>query len=287
MLELIFLKGLPGSGKSTWAENFLFNTAAPNTYKRVNKDLLRTMLDYNIFNGKSEKFIIKTRDELILLALNNGFNVIVDDTNLNPVHEQHIRLLVKDFKDLKFTIKFFDTNIDECIANDLKRLHSVGSKVIKDMYNKWLRPVPVVVEYKNELPDCIIVDIDGTVALRSPTRSPFDWARVGEDLSNTNIINLINNYRSGNLIPLIFVSGRDIVCKDTTERWLSCFFKNYKLFMRPENDYRKDTIIKREIYEKEILNKYNVLFVLDDRDCVVEQWRDMGLTCLQVAEGDF
>lgn len=57
--------------------------------------------------------------------------------------------------------------------------------------------------------------------------------------------------------------------------------------MRPENDYRKDTIIKREIYEKEILNKFNVLFVLDDRDCVVEQWRDMGLTCLQVAEGDF
>jgi predicted kinase len=287
MLELIFLKGLPGSGKSTWTENFLYNTAAPNTYKRINKDLLRTMLDCNIYSSKSEKFIIKTRDELILLALANGFNVIVDDTNLNPVHEQHIRLLVKNIENLKFTVKFFDTDINECITNDLKRTNSVGSKVIKDMYNKWLKPAPVAVKYNNELPDCIIVDIDGTVALKTPARSPFDWDKVDGDLPNTNIINFINNYLEANTIPLIFVSGRDSICKDTTERWLSCFFKKYKLFMRPENDYRKDTIIKREIYEKEILNKFNVLFVLDDRDCVVEQWRNMGLTCLQVAEGDF
>jgi hypothetical protein len=57
--------------------------------------------------------------------------------------------------------------------------------------------------------------------------------------------------------------------------------------MRAEGDTRKDSIIKEEIYRAEIENKYNVLFVLDDRNQVVELWRRLGLTCLQVAEGNF
>ena len=57
--------------------------------------------------------------------------------------------------------------------------------------------------------------------------------------------------------------------------------------MRPEGDTRKDAILKREIYEREIRNRYNVAYVLDDRDQTVRVWRDLGLTCLQVADGDF
>jgi hypothetical protein len=57
--------------------------------------------------------------------------------------------------------------------------------------------------------------------------------------------------------------------------------------MRKEGDVRKDAIVKGEIYEKNINGKYNVLFVLDDRNQMVEMWRGLGLTCLQVADGDF
>ena len=64
--------------------------------------------------------------------------------------------------------------------------------------------------------------------------------------------------------------------------------RNTQLFMRPAGDTRDDRIVKREIYEREIKGKYNVLWVLDDRNKVVDMWRrELGLTCLQVAEGNF
>ena len=61
----------------------------------------------------------------------------------------------------------------------------------------------------------------------------------------------------------------------------------YQLFMRKTDDFRKDAIVKEEIYQGEIEGKYNVLCVLDDRNQVVEFWRSKGLSCFQVAEGNF
>ena len=57
--------------------------------------------------------------------------------------------------------------------------------------------------------------------------------------------------------------------------------------MRKTGDNRKDAIVKREIYETHIKDKYQVDYVLYDRNQVVEMWRSLGLTCLQVADGDF
>jgi hypothetical protein len=57
--------------------------------------------------------------------------------------------------------------------------------------------------------------------------------------------------------------------------------------MREENDNRKDSVIKEEIFFREIFGKWNVKFVLDDRDQIVRTWRNIGLKCLQVAEGNF
>jgi hypothetical protein len=58
------------------------------------------------------------------------------------------------------------------------------------------------------------------------------------------------------------------------------------LYMRQDGDFRRDDIVKQEILDKYI-DKDRVLFVLDDRDQVVDMWRRNGLTCFQVAEGDF
>ena len=87
---------------------------------------------------------------------------------------------------------------------------------------------------------------------------------------------------------IILLSGRSAEYRDITEKWLADNGVSYDaLFMRAAGDVRKDSIIKEEIYRAEIENKYNVLFVLDDRDQVVQLWRSLGLTCLQVAEGNF
>ena len=77
-------------------------------------------------------------------------------------------------------------------------------------------------------------------------------------------------------------------CRAETEKWLEDKEVEYvALFMRPEGDHRKDNIVKEEIFNNHIRNKYNVIFVLDDRNQVVEMWRSLGLKCLQVADGDF
>ena len=57
--------------------------------------------------------------------------------------------------------------------------------------------------------------------------------------------------------------------------------------MREDTDHRPDWQVKREIYEREIKDKYNVIGVFEDRQQCVDMWRSLGLTCFQVAKGDY
>lgn len=137
------------------------------------------------------------------------------------------------------------------------------------------------------LPKAIIVDIDGTLAQRGD-RSPFEWLRVGEDKVKRPIRDLVNVY-AGMGIRIILMSGRDEVCRNQTMNWLSMNCIDWdSLHMRPEKNMEKDTIIKRRLYDQFVKDQYEVIFVLDDRDSVVEMWRkDLGFTCLQVDYGNF
>ena len=88
-------------------------------------------------------------------------------------------------------------------------------------------------------------------------------------------------------MPLI-TSGRSARHRSPTERWLALHGIAYdRPLMRAADDNRKDVVVKREMYEAHIEGRWSILFVLDDRDQVVEGWRSLGLTCFQVAEGDF
>lgn len=130
----------------------------------------------------------------------------------------------------------------------------------------------------------IICDIDGTLA-HMGERSPYDWHRVREDTTDQVVIEVLRRFDDH---EVILVSGRDAICRRETVDWLK---ENripfHHLFMRPERDSRKDVEIKQEIYDNEIKGKFSVTLVLDDRNQVVKMWRDNGLKCLQVAEGDF
>lgn len=279
MLTVTLTKGLPGSGKSTWAKKQV--DESPNSIKRINKDDLRSMLDNGNWSQSSEKFIIKVRDLIILEALNNGKHVIVDDTNLSDKHEAHIKELVRGLAVVQIQ-DFTHVPLDVCIKNDLNRSASVGEKVIKAMHKQFLSKKETYNDSK-ELPKAILVDIDGTLA-KMDGRSPFDWSKVKEDKVNEPIKRIVSLYDG----KVIIFSGRDGSCKKETIEWLDENGIKYDaVHMRSPNDNRKDSIIKREMFEQHIRNKYHIEFVLDDRDQVVDMWRDMGLTCLQVDYGDF
>lgn len=290
MKKVILTIGLPASGKTTWAHEMLEQN--PGKYKIVCKDDIRAMLDNSKWSGSNEKFTLKIRDMIILAALEEGKHVIVADTNLNPVHRAHIEELVKGIAQVELK-SFLHVPIEECIKHDLKRPNSVGEQVIRNMHNKWLRMPYKSPEYDPSLPDAIIVDIDGTLALHNG-RNPYDWEKCSEDLLNVPVASAIRSifmdekYAPHGIITILVVSGRDGSAYDMTMKWLDDNdVPVNKLWMRSEGDKRKDVIIKQEIYEREIEGKYNVLCVFDDRDQVVEFWRSQGLTCFQVAEGDF
>jgi|LakMenE01Jun11ns_1017448.scaffolds.fasta_scaffold9958857_9 hypothetical protein len=141
-------------------------------------------------------------------------------------------------------------------------------------------------------PFCILIDIDGTLALKGK-RDPYDFSKVSEDLLNLIVHDVISAYLSLNPdIEPIFISGRSDICIEDTLEWLfdKCLFlkdSNFQLFMRNNEDYRNDFMVKEEIYLEKIAPYYLVKLIFDDRDSVVKMWRSHGLTCFQVADGDF
>lgn len=279
--QLVMYKGLPASGKSTAAKMVV--DSSPH-FARINKDDLRSMLHNGKWSKGNERQIIKARNSLVIDALQMGRSVIVDDTNFAPIHEHELHKLAVACG-AEFRVEFFDTPLEECIKRDLQRPASVGERVIRQMYNQYLRPVPPVIEYDPTLPDAIICDIDGTLA-HMDGRSPYEWLRVGEDKVDTAVRDILDRYYEDTNILLL--SGRDSICRPQTIEWCEANRVQYvDLFMRAANDNRKDNIVKRELYEQHIKGKYNVLFVLDDRNQVVDEWRALGLKVLQVAEGDF
>lgn len=285
-MKLIMTKGLPGSGKTRWAQQYLEEN--PNTVL-VCKDDLRAMMFNSAWTGKREKTILAVRDFIIIQALHEGKNVVVHDTNFAPKHEERFKQIAKEHK-AEFEIKdFTDVPIEQCIHNDLCREASVGEKVIRQMWKEWLRPEVPFIQYDPTLQDAIICDLDGTLALFGDA-NPYDRDFLKDEVNEVVKGILLSCGKPG--VQILFVSGRkDIFRKETTE-WLNKNWgTNYKLFMRktaPEGEQEpKDVLVKQGIYEQEIKGKYNVLFVLDDRNQVVDFWRSQGLTCLQVAEGDF
>lgn len=296
--KVIITKGLPASGKSSWAE--IYVKANPNT-KRINKDLLREMLDFSAHSSGKEKQVINARNMLIQSMLAAGFSVIVDDTNLNPIHEEEIRKLTQRFNtehqaNVFVEIKdFTDVPVEECIKRDVARAKSIGPKAIRTMYNEWLRPDPPKVDYDPALPGAVICDLDGTLALLNG-RDPYDASTCEQDELCLPVYETLLRFEewlpdTGSGLQdrfIILVSGRMDIYHAQTEAWLKKHKVPYDaLYMRPQGDMRKDVIIKQEIYEREIKGKYNVLFVLDDRQQVVDGWRSLGLTVFQVSEGDF
>jgi predicted kinase len=303
-----FLKGLPASGKSTWAREKIEEDRMNGIVtKRVNKDDLRAMLDNSNYSKEREKFVLEIRDEIVYEALRQGYDVIVDDTNFLPKHKERIEGIVQSIvqsaefdnnvvMNIEVEEIFFDVSLSECIERDKKRENPVGEKVIRNMYNQHLRKEnETKVEYNPNLPDCIIVDVDGTLAIRGD-RSPYDYWMAGIDKLNKPIADLLFllEHHSHRVINII-MTGRENVCdedgytvSDLTQKWLKDNNINFdEFYIRKNNDHRPDFEVKKEMYENFIKDNYNVLYVIDDRKQVVDMWRKQGLTVLDVAGHDF
>ena len=307
----LVLIGLPASGKSTFAASLVVKKLEPGERRwvRVNNDDTREALFADrIPKGKQREDLVGiVRRAMIRQALIQDFNVVVDNTGLNPEVCEEARLIAQAVNADYEEKSFLDVPVTTCLDRDRVRDHRVGDGVILGMVKKWgpegagvrqfvmVGPadVPTVADTRRwvtvvpGLPPAIIVDIDGTLALHRG-RSPYDYSRVGEDAVNLPVARVLaDRDEAGD--DILIVSGRDDSCREATQKWLDSYGITCNgLFMRKTGDTRADDIVKTEIFDQHIRGRFNVRFVLDDRARVVKAWRHvLGLTCFQVADGNF
>jgi len=278
--KIIFLRGLPGSGKSTWAKQY--QAEHPETV-RTNKDELRAMLHDSKYSKGRENFVLAVRDFTIDKALEDGHDVICDDTNF---HEKHFARMKEIAARHMATIEikdFTDVPLEECIERDRKRPNYVGEQVIRRMHRDFLQTAPTSPEYNYKLPNALLCDIDGTLAL-------FDRKAVSaysRDFTKDTLNRAVSILLHRANMTVILLTGRQEKDREQTELWLRMHDVPYEhLYMRQNDDKRSDYIVKRELYDRYIKDKYNILMVFDDRLQVCRLWHELGLPLFRVGDPD-
>lgn len=148
-------------------------------------------------------------------------------------------------------------------------------------------------------PRCIICDIDNTILdithrfhLLNGVNTDWD-AFLAEDaiMQDKPIWDTINIVGClGKFFPVVFITGRNEGIRAITETQLSQIFGmnpilcGKELYMRTDGDWRKDTEIKKELYEKHVKDKYHVVAAFDDKTSIIELWRSLGITAYHVGE---
>src|SRR5690606_7260294 len=233
---------------------------------------------YKMTNS-NERMVTEICNDLIHDYSCLGLDIIISDTNLN---EKYRKQLISKLESLGYDVEImeFPISLEEAWKRDSLRPNGVGHSVIYKQYQKWL-------EYKGEkkyipntsLPKAIIVDLDGTVATNDGKRGFYEWDKVGLDSPRPFIIEMVASLQCVHDYKVIFVSGRDSVCRQQTTEWLDNYLYGVYsgLFMRAEGDQRRDSVVKKEIFFRDIAPNYNVVGVVDGRASVCRMWKQIGV----------
>ena len=302
--KITILCGIPGSGKSTWAQQ----QGKP----IVSRDILRKFYGAEskaTLSWQTENEITDLQNSLVAAYIEAGLDVIVDDMN---VRSRYITQWIKTADSLGADVEMrkFALSVDEAVARNRSREDAVPEDALLTIARKYTKNGDPTVDFEDCLqlarkdaslpkhalyvpdvnkPKAIIVDLDGTLAHNTSGRGWFDlgYAVYADEVDDAVQMLAQSFYAKG--YELIFVTGRDERVRPATEKWLKekAGFFDYTLLMRPAKDNRKDSEIKLELFDEHIRNEYNVRICVDDRRQVTQAWRSIGLTVWQVAEGDF
>ncbi len=141
MSKLIICRGLPASGKSTWAKQWVLKD--PEHRVRINQDDIRLMLG-KYWVPSREKLVQEIQFDAVVEALSKEFDVVIDNTNLNKKVLDGFDRLIKTFENYEIEYKdFFDTPLSVCIERDKNRDLQVTEKVIRSFYNNYKDKYPL------------------------------------------------------------------------------------------------------------------------------------------------
>ena len=302
--KLILTRGIQGSGKSTWARKWVEED--PINRVRINNDDIRNMLGKYWVVGR-EPLVSEMKQYVTQAAMDRGYNIVIDNMNLNPHEvkfwEKVVELNNEDPDGYKYEIEFKDFFIplEECIRRDAMRPNPIGEKVIRETWKRYKHFIQTseVEKYVNNLikedeskPYCLVVDMDSTLCFNT-TKRPWYGEGAAEgminDVPNMGVLRLVEQWTKPGPTAyannLIIATGRDTSQEEVTKQWLAKYnIYPQEFYFRREGDYRKGVEVKKEQIGK-ILEKYNVVAIIDDCEPIVNMYREMGLTVLQPNKG--
>jgi predicted kinase len=284
-LKAIITVGCSASGKSTFAKKYI----TKDNWVEINRDNIRFLNKEKNWNNykftkKNEKDVSKKWDSELDTAISLNKNIIVSDTNINNYYRK--KLIEKlELYNYDITIKFFDVEFEELLKRDRQRKAGVGYEVLLNQYIKYKRENIKQYQPLKNKEKIYIVDIDGTLA-KASHRNIYDINKVITDEPIEHVVNIIKSLINSNY-KIIFLSGREDSCRQQTCKWLQNniyeTITNDDLFMRTTGDFRKDYIIKMELFDLYIRNNYNVLAAIDDRKQVIECcWNVLNINVINV-----
>ena len=295
--KLILTRGIQGSGKTTWARQWVEED--PENRVRINNDDIRNMLGkYWVLSRES--LVSNIKEDLVKNAMNRGYDIVVDNMNLNPKEILFWKRIVnennKDVDSYKYEIEYKDffISLEECIRRDAMRSNPIGEKVIRETWKRYKHFIQTteVEKYVNNLrkytgkPKCIVIDMDSTMCFNTTKRPWFgDGAAEGmiNDVPNTGMCDMIRKLQEDFVI--VVATGRDTTQEAVTKEWLAKQGINPdEFYFRTNKDCRKGVVVKKEQIEA-ILEKYDIVAIFDDCEPIVNMYREMGLTVLQPNKG--
>jgi len=146
----------------------------------------------------------------------------------------------------------------------------------------------------------VIFDLDGTLALIDKRRAisakdngKINWKtffapeNISLDEPNVPVIEMAKMLKDQGHSVVIF-SGRDSISRKETIEWLDKHLVPFDVLkMRPQGTFTPDDVLKQNWLDQLFPDRSDVLCIFDDRDKVVKMWRDNGISCFQVAPGNF
>lgn len=299
MKKIILTVGCPGSGKSTWAREFIAKNPG---FFNINRDDYRQSImgheerDEYKYTKKKESIVTYMQHDAahMILCQDGTKGVIISDTNLNLER----RLVWEEYAKQwghEVVYQVFDVPWTELVKRNAKRgTKAVPIDVLRSMYShmREYKGLPV---YKGTpgKPKAVIFDLDGTLALHV-ARGPYELDKLSTDEPNPMVVEYVKMLHQAGY-TIITVSGRESGTKEdsmcyyeATKKWMDSFSIPWEMHIqRNQGDTRKDDVVKEELFWNCIAPYYDVKLAVDDRNQVVEMWRRIGLECWQVNHGDF